>query len=206
LDKLETVDGTHLRKHIPELRVDISSIGQGYTVGRMAALLEAAGIRNYLVEIGGELLVHGKKPDGSPWRIALEKPLPNERTLHKIVAFDDGQVHALMTSGTYRHYFDQDGKRYSHILDARTGRPIEHATVSVSVIHPDPALADAWSTALLCLGSHAGISVADQHHIAALFIDQEVADQKENALPEQMSRAWQELKGVSFPQNTKLYP
>lgn len=194
LDKLETLDGTHLRKQIPGLRIDVSSLGQGYSVGRMAAILEQAGVDNYLVEIGGELQVRGKKPDGSPWRIALEKPLPNQRKLHKIVAFDDGQTRALMASGTYRHYFDQDGKRYSHILDARSGKPIEHATVSVAVLHPDPTLADAWSTALLCLGSKAGLSVADRHYIAALFIDQ-----SGDELPEQASNAWRELKGVSFP-------
>lgn len=194
LDKLETVDGTHLRKQVPELRVDVSSIGQGYSVGRLAEILEQSGAKNYLVEIGGELQVRGHKPDGSPWRIALEKPLPNERKLHKIVAFDDGQRRALMTSGTYRHYFDQNGKRYSHILDARSGKPIEHSTVSVTVLHPDPTLADAWSTALLCLGSDAGVVVADQNDIAALFIDQQ-----DNELPEHESRAWVELEGVSFP-------
>jgi thiamine biosynthesis lipoprotein len=194
MDKLETVDGSHLRKRIPGLRIDVSSIGQGYSVGRLAEILEQAGVENYLVEIGGELQVRGKKPDGSPWRIALEKPLPNERKLHKIVSFDDGQTRALMASGTYRHYFDRDGKRYSHILDARSGKPIEHSTVSVTVIHPDPTLADAWSTALLCLGSEAGLFAANQNQIAALFIDQQGDE-----LPEQASRAWTELKGVSFP-------
>jgi len=193
MDKLETIDNSHLRKQIPNLRIDVSSIGQGYSVGSLTKILEQAGVENYLAEIGGELQVRGKKPDGSPWRIALEKPLPNERKLHKIVVFDDGQSRAMMASGTYRHYFDQDGKRYSHILDARTGKPIEHPTVSVTVIHPDPTLADAWSTALLCLGSDTGISVADQNQIAALFIDD-----RDNELPEQASRAWKELNGVSF--------
>lgn len=195
LGKLETLDSRHMRKQIPELRIDVSSIGQGYSVGRLAKILQQVGVENYLVEIGGEMQVRGKKPDGSPWRIALEKPLPNQRKLHKIVAFDDGQTHALMASGTYRHYFDQDGKRYSHILDARSGKPVEHDTVSVAVIHPDPTVADAWSTALLCLGSEAGIAAADEHGIAALFIDQ-----SGDALPEQASRAWQALQGVSFQQ------
>lgn len=193
MDNLETVDTTHLRKRLPELRIDISSIGQGYSVGRIAALLEAAQVENYLVEIGGELQVRGKNPDGRPWRIALEKPLPNARALHKTVVFEDGAPRALMTSGTYRHYFDLQGKRYSHILDARSGRPIEHSTVAVSVLHPDPTLADAWSTALLCLGSREGVPVANQHQIAALFIDQQ-----DNTLPEFMSQAWQHLEGVSI--------
>ena len=77
-----------------------------------------------------------------------------------------------MTSGTYRHYFDERGKRYSHVLDARTGKPVTHNTVSVSVtvINDNPTVADAWSTALLCLGREAGMPVADDNGIAALFI------------------------------------
>ena len=86
IDKLITLDATHLQKTLPNLRVDLSSIGQGHSVGRIAALLEKHGVTNYLVEIGGELKARGKKPDGKPWRVALEKPLPNERTLSKIIA------------------------------------------------------------------------------------------------------------------------
>ena len=78
-----------------------------------------------------------------------------------------------MPSGTYRHYFDSNGKRYSHILDARTGKPIEHNTVSVTVFNSNPTIADAWSTALLCLGSEAGIKIANENGIAALYIDQD---------------------------------
>jgi FAD:protein FMN transferase len=190
---LETVDTTHLRKMIPKLRVDISSIGQGYTVSRMAAILENHKIENYLVEIGGELKTKGKKLNGEPWKIALEKPLPNERKLHKIVSFDSGEPYALMTSGTYRHYFDSKGKRYSHILDARTGKPIEHNTVSVAVLNPDPTIADAWSTALLCLGSQEGLKIANQNNIAALFID----DQN-GLLVERNSKGLNELSGISL--------
>lgn len=173
MDKLETLDQNHIRKMLPELRVDLSSIGQGYSVGRLAAILEQHKIEDYLVEIGGELKTRGKKIDGGPWRIALEKPLPNERKLEKIVVFTSGSPLSLMASGTYRHYFDSNGKRYSHILDARSGRPVEHNTVAVTVLHPDPAVADAWSTALLCMGSEEGSKVANENGIAALYVDQE---------------------------------
>lgn len=191
MNYLETVDGTHLRKKFPKLRFDISSIGQGYTVSRMAAILENHKVESYLVEIGGELKIKGKKPDGEAWKIALEKPLPNERKLHKIVSFDSGEPYALMASGTYRNYFDSKGKRYSHIIDARTGKPIEHNTISVAVLNPDPAIADAWSTALLCLGSKEGLKVADQHQIAALFIDD-----NNGQLVEQNSQGLNDLKGI----------
>lgn len=172
LEKLETVDATHLRKGLAELRVDLSSIGQGYSVGRVAKLLEREGIGNYLVEIGGELQTRGHKPGGEPWRVAVEKPLPGEQRVDKVITIARDEPLAVMTSGTYRHYFDQDGKRYSHILDARTGKPVQHGTVRVTVLHPDPTQADAWSTALLCLGREAGVTAANQHGIAALFVEE----------------------------------
>ena len=195
MDKLEVAGDNQLRKTLPELRIDISSIGQGYTVERMAQILEDTGVEHYLVEIGGELKIRGRKPDGKPWRIALEKPLPGERRMHKIVSFDSGEPMALMASGTYRHYFDEDGKRYSHILDARSGKPIEHNTVSVAILHPDPTLADAWSTALLCLGTEQGLLAADKAGLAALFIDQQ-----DDELIEHPSRAMSAIQGVSFPE------
>ncbi len=173
MDKLETLDKTHLRKTLPNLRVDLSSIGQGYSVARIATILESHQVTNYLVEIGGELKTRGKKADGTAWRIAMEKPIANERKIEKIAVFNSGEPMSLMPSGTYRHYFDSNGKRYSHILDARTGKPVTHHTVSATVFDPNPTIADAWSTALLCLGSEAGIKIANENGIAALYIDQD---------------------------------
>ncbi|MBU0498763.1 MAG: FAD:protein FMN transferase [Gammaproteobacteria bacterium] len=172
MERLETLDGTHLRKGLPILRVDLSSIGQGYSVGRIAHLLEQRGITNYLAEIGGELQTRGHKPGGVPWRVAVEKPLPGEQRVEKIITIARDEPLAVMTSGTYRHYFDFQGRRYSHILDARTGKPVEHKTLLVTVLHPDPTQADAWSTALLCLGREAGLPVADRFGIAAIFIEE----------------------------------
>jgi thiamine biosynthesis lipoprotein len=171
--QIKIVDANHIQKLNPQLRIDLSSIAQGYSVSRMVALLEKQGIENYLVEIGGELQTRGKKPDATPWRVALEKPLAGERSTQKIVTINTGEPLAVMTSGTYRHYFDVAGKRYSHILDAKTGRPIEHNTVSVTVLHSDPTQADAWDSALLCLGRSKGIEVANKAGIAALFIEQD---------------------------------
>jgi thiamine biosynthesis lipoprotein len=171
--QIKIVDATHIQKLNPNLKIDLSSIAQGYSVSRMVGLLEQQGITNYLVEIGGELQTRGQKPDTSPWRVALEKPLSSERTMQKIVTIKQIEPLAVMTSGTYRHYFDVDGKRYSHILDAKTGVPVDHNTVSVTVLHDNVTQADAWSTALLCLGRTAGIEAANQAGIAALFIEQQ---------------------------------
>jgi thiamine biosynthesis lipoprotein len=168
--QLAVVDDTHLSRKQPLLQADLSSIAQGYSVESLSRVLEKHGIRDYMVEIGGELKTRGQKPDQSPWRIALEKPLPGEHKLHKILEMPKAEPLAIMTSGTYRHYFDADGRRYSHILDARTGRPVTHDLVSVTVAHPDPVIADAWSTALLCLGHEEGLKIANAEHLAALFI------------------------------------
>lgn len=184
MDKVETIDKQQLRKQLPQLRIDLSSIAQGYTSVRLAQILEEFGAKNYLIEVGGELQLRGLKPDGTPWRVAIEKPLPNQQTLHKIALFESGMPVALVTSGTYRHYFDDQGKRYSHIIDPRSGKPIEHNTVSVVVIHPDSAVADAWATALLCVGSEQGLRIADENLISALFIDE-----RDNNLIEYQSRS-----------------
>jgi len=190
---LEIVSADQLRKKNPQLRVDLGSIGQGYSVGRIAGLLEQQGISNYLVEIGGELQTRGEKPGGQPWRVALEKPLPGERTLQKVITISQTEPLSVMTSGTYRHYFDVNGKRYSHILDARTGRPVEHGTVSVTVFDANPTRADAWGTALLCLGRTEGIESANKAGIAALFIEQQG-----EAFNEFTSVPFQQLKTVEM--------
>ncbi|MGJ0486824.1 MAG: FAD:protein FMN transferase [Methylomicrobium sp.] len=170
MTQLTIVDDTHLSKKQVALQADLSSIAQGYSVESLSRVLEKHGIGDYMVEIGGELKTRGQKPDQTPWRIALEKPLPGEHKLHKVLAMPKNAPLAIMTSGTYRHYFDANGRRFSHILDARTGSPVTHDLVSVTVAHPDPAIADAWSTALLCLGQDQGLKTANAEHLAALFI------------------------------------
>lgn len=180
-----------LVKNSAQLRIDVSSVAQGYTVARLAAIVEAAGIQNYLVEIGGELQIRGHKPDGSDWRVGIERPLPGQRTLLKALTISQQGPLSIMTSGTYRHFFDEHRTRYSHVLDARTGKPVEHDTVSVTVIHDDPTEADAWSTGLLCLGVDAGMRVADNAGIAALFING-----LEHKQFEHTTAAWHSLEGL----------
>lgn len=193
LQALEVIDDSHLKKHIPDLQIDLSSIAQGYTVESISKVLEQKGIKNYLVEVGGELKTLGHKPDQQSWRIAIEKPLPGEQMLHKIITMPKSSPMAIMTSGTYRHYFDDHGKRYSHILDARTGRPIIHDLVSVTVALDNPVLADAWSTALLCLGLEDGLQAANQNAIPALFIKYQ-----DNGLVETQSDALNALKSIQI--------
>lgn len=175
LDKVSSKDSS-LTKLNPSLRVDVSSIAQGYTVGQLARILDKAGIENYLVEVGGELVSKGKKPEAKAWRVAIEKPLPDSQKLQKIISVQQDAPLSIMTSGTYRHFYDQDGVRYSHVLDARTGSPVSHNTVSTTILIPDPTWGDAWSTAFLCIGSEQGLKLADKLKLPVLFIDQQGND------------------------------
>jgi thiamine biosynthesis lipoprotein len=193
MEKLEVVDETHLRKKQANLKVDLSSIAQGYSVEKISRVLEQKSIKNYLVEIGGELKTRGHKPDSQTWRIALERPLPGEQVMQKIITMPEETPIAVMTSGTYNHYFDYQGQRYSHILDARTGRPIFHDLVSVTVIHEDPTIADAWDTALLCLGQKDGMKAANAAKIPAFFIQQQG-----NELTESRSDALNTLDSITI--------
>lgn len=191
LNYLVSPTQTTLLKKQPELSVDLSSIAQGYSVSRIAKVVENAGITNYLVEIGGEMQTRGHKPDDSFWRIAIERPLPGDRAVHKVIDIKQDDSIAIMTSGTYRHYFDEQGQRYSHILDARTGKPVTHSTLSVTVLHDDPTQADAWSTALLCLGESDAIRVSNEHGVAAFIVTEE-----KGALIESSSNAWNTMKNI----------
>ncbi|POA19884.1 thiamine biosynthesis protein ApbE [Pseudomonas sp. FW300-N1A1] len=160
------IDGDQLCKDAA-VEVDFNSIAAGYAVDRIAAQLEAAGIQNYLVQVTGELKAVGKKLDGSPWRIALEEPRDDKQVAERIIAIDG---YGVSTSGDYRNYFEQDGRRYSHTFDARTGRPVLHDLASVTVIHPQALMADGLSTLLLILGPERGRDYAEKNQIAAFFV------------------------------------
>lgn len=162
-----------VRKTLPGLTIDMSSIGEGYSIWRLAQVLERHGIHNYIVEFGGDMLIKGHKPGPQKWRIAIEKPVPGPLTPQKIVTIEDVRGVSINTSGTYRRFFDADGKVYSHILDPRTGRPVTHHLVSATVFDTDPRVGDAWATAMLCLGDARGMSVARRHDLKVLFIQDE---------------------------------
>jgi thiamine biosynthesis lipoprotein len=168
LDKLELLDATHVRKAHSELAVDMASIGQGYTVGRLAELLEQHGSTAYLAEIGGEVVARGTKPGDMPWRIGIENPVTGQIS-GPALRMPAGSRTAAITSGSYRHYLEVDGRRFGHIIDPRTGWAVEHDLVSVTVVGPDAATAAAWGTALLCLGPAPALQAAERENIAALF-------------------------------------
>jgi len=149
------------------LQVDLSAISKGYAVDQLASLLAGKGINNYLVEIGGEIKLSGNKPNGESWRIAIEAPLTTERDAQHVLPTSNI---AMATSGDYRNYFEEDGVRYSHTINPLTGAPIKHALVSVTVLHPSCADADALATALMVMGDKKGVEFAKHHDLAAYFL------------------------------------
>jgi len=156
-----------LRKTQSDVVCNINAIAQGYTVDKIAEDLDAEGIANYMVEVGGEVRAKGQNIRGVPWQIGIEKPIATGRALAQIVALTDT---SLSTSGDYRNYYEKDGVRFSHTIDPQTGRPITHTLASISVIHPQCSLADAFATAIMVLGPEKGYDFAQKQKLPALFI------------------------------------
>ena len=122
---------------------------------------------SYLVEIGGEMRVAGSKLSGQEWRIAIEKPVSSERVMQNVIEIGDN---AIATSGDYRNYYEQEGIRYSHLIDPSNGYPITHNLVSVSVIHPSAMTADGLATALNVMGTDKAKALAELNDIAVFMI------------------------------------
>ena len=159
-------DTRKIKKQIP-LQLNLSAIAKGFGVDKLSELLDANGYSAYLVEIGGEIRVKGNKPDGSYWKLAIESPIPKARQAYETFTITE---HAIATSGDYRNYFQKSGRRFSHIIDPATGRPIAHNLVSVTVISDTTARADAYATALMVMGPERGFQFCEKNKIAAYFI------------------------------------
>lgn len=156
-----------LKKLRKTIHVDLSAIAKGFGVDRIAGLLDGLGFENYLVEIGGEIRVRGAKPDDTPWKVGVETPADDKRRIEEVIELRDL---SLATSGDYRNFFLEDGKRYSHTIDPRTGRPTEHRLASVTVVTEACMEADAWATALMVLGPEDGFAFASERNLAVLFL------------------------------------
>ncbi|WP_323844077.1 FAD:protein FMN transferase [Microbulbifer magnicolonia] len=149
------------------VEIDLSAIAKGHGVDRVALLLEQQGIRNYLVEIGGELRTLGVNPKGRHWRIGIESPDPAGRVVQKPISVSGKSV---ATSGDYRNYYERNGVRYAHTIDPRIGRPLQHRLASVTVIADSCAEADGLATALNVLGADAGLELAEREQLAVFML------------------------------------
>ena len=176
------IKGNWLLKDVPCLKIDVNGIAQGYSVDVIADFLESSGIRNYLVEIGGEIRVKGRKqPDGKIMKIGIEQPSDidiDEPALQKIIKLGDG---AITTSGNYRKYIQIGSKRISHQMDPKSGYPIDNELISVTVRAKNAIIADGYDNALMGMGLEKALLFLTKHkELEAYFIfhkpDGSVAD------------------------------
>lgn len=176
---LDAPAGT-VTKSRPDVRADLSGIAKGFAVDAAAHAIEALGFSDFLVEAGGEVRTRGHNAAGEPWRVGIERPDALPQQVHRIVPLRDG---SLATSGDYRIFFEHDGRRFCHEMDPAIGAPVAHRLASVSVVHADCALADAWSTALFVLGPERGFALAAAQGLAAHFILREARGFEDRQTP-----------------------
>ena len=164
-DKI-SVGSSAVTKRVDGVYCDLSSVAKGYAVDRAAEAVERLGYSDYMVEIGGEVRASGANQEGRSWRIAIEKPGADGSSIQRVIPLADA---AMATSGDYRNYWEEDGVRYSHTIDPRTGAPARHRLASVTVIDPTCLRADGFATALMVLGDESGLRLAEELELAALF-------------------------------------
>jgi thiamine biosynthesis lipoprotein len=152
-----------------DIEVDLSAIAKGYAVDKLGEYFDSLGLEAYFLEIGGELKMKGLKPGGDSWIPAIESPEASQTRIYEIF-FSRGDTLAVAGSGDYRNYFEENGVRYSHEIDPRTGRPIRHNLAAVYVVDNSAARADALATALMILGAEQGRELAEEHDFGAYFI------------------------------------
>jgi FAD:protein FMN transferase len=161
------LDPPALKKSIPELRINVSSVTEGFVIEELITLLKEQGLTDFLLEVGGEVAAIGRAPDVQPWRVGIQTPeAPSGNALQTVPLTDL----CIATSGNYRQHFEKGGHSYSHLISPITGRPIEHPLTSVSVIQPSSALADGYATALMILGPERGREVADKLGLRVIWI------------------------------------
>ena len=167
MDKIVENDKVYLSN--PNARIDFNAIAQGYTVDVVAEFLMRQGIYDFMVEIGGEVRTLGRNKNDKEWRIGIDKPVSNAsgRPLQVILKLDN---QALATSGSYRKFKVKDGIRYSHAINPKTGMPVDHNLLSVSVIAADCITADAFATAFLVMGVDKSLSLLESLEMEAYFI------------------------------------
>lgn len=170
--KITLTEDGRIVKEDPRIMLTCSAIAKGYAVDVVAELLKRKGVRNFMIDIGGEVVVHGVNPKEQPWRIGINKPvddsLSRNQDLHTILKI---QNVGIATSGNYRNFYYKDGKKYAHTIDPRTGYPVQHSLLSATVVADDCMTADAYATAFMVMGLEKAEQVADNHpDIEAYFI------------------------------------
>ncbi|MEE4176761.1 MAG: FAD:protein FMN transferase [Bacteroides sp.] len=183
LQQLTGLDRTRLEGNIiikddPRIQFDFNAIAKGYAADVVGNFLETKDITTYLVEIGGDLVAKGLKPNGTKWRIGLEKPATEFDDPQDWDFYVELQDRAVATSGNYRRYYEEDGQRFSHTIDPFTGYPVTHNLLSVSVFAKDGITADAYATAFMVMGFEKAKGFVESHpEMDAFFIFSTGAEQ-----------------------------
>lgn len=187
---IKNSDKATLEKSVPQLYIDLSSIAKGFGVDKVAEYAESIGVQNYMVEIGGEIRTKGKNLEDKYWQIAIEKPeFDGSRSIEQVIGLNNL---AMATSGNYRNYFEENGVRFSHEIDPKTGYPIQHRLASITVLSPSAMTADGLATGLLVLGEEKALQVAEQHNLAVYLIMK-----TDNGFETKMSSAFEKIVNSS---------
>jgi thiamine biosynthesis lipoprotein len=156
-----SIEKGYFIKDDTRISIDFNAIAQGFSVDLIGIFLEEKGIENYLVDIGGEVMARGNKPDGTEWKVGIEKPAENQDDARDLKAVVLLKNKSIATSGSYRKFYEEDGIRYSHTIDPKTGYPVQHSLLSVSVLADNTAIADAYATAFMVMGLEKAIMFVD---------------------------------------------
>ncbi len=188
-DKVRMKDG-QIVKTDPRVMLDCGAIAKGFGVDRVARMFDRLGIRNYMVEIGGEVVCRGHNAGGKTWSIGVSKPveegLKGSGEVQTVLRMTDK---ALATSGNYRNFYYRDGKRYAHTIHPKTGWPVRHKLLSASVLAPDCATADAYATAFMVMGMEKARRILKRNsELEAYFIYENEAGQLQTWMSPGMSR------------------
>jgi len=159
-----------LKKDDAQVRINVASVTEGFVVDELVLMLKQRGLTDFLLEVGGEIAAIGHAPDGGPWRVGIQTP--NAETGEALETLPLTNL-CVATSGSYRHRFEKEGRSYSHLMDPRTGRPISHRLVSVTVIHQSCVLADGYATALMVLGPERGRDAARRLGLRVIWIEEQ---------------------------------
>jgi thiamine biosynthesis lipoprotein len=173
--KVEIDVAAHRARKPPGVYVDLSSLGKGRGVDRVAEYLDSVGVTNYLIDLSGKLRARGRNARGDFWRVGVERPGADDPTgaASATPAIVELRDESIASAGDYRRFFETSGKHYSHIIDPRTGFPVAHATVSATAVAADCMAADAWATVLMAMAAADALRLAEAESIPALLIRRE---------------------------------
>ena len=167
--KVKIVDNKVVKEN-PNITLDFNAVAQGYTADLIARMLDFKGVRSYLVDIGGEIMTKGTKPNGKMWTIGIEKPAENFDSERSVQTKIEVKNKGVVTSGNYRKYIEKDGVRYSHSIDPKTGYPVEHNLLSATVIADNAAWADCLATICMLVGKEKASKLLEGQGVEAYFI------------------------------------